>query len=462
MYDVVIVGAGISGLTAAYRVLAQAPQYSVLLLESEAKAGGMIQSVKTDGFLVEAGPNMFQHTDNHIFSLCDSLRIKPIPANPCAKNRFILHQESLHPVPATPWALICSGLLSPMAKLRLLLEPFQPSSNNPGDETVSQFTRRRFGEEVLDNLLGPFLSGIYASDPEILSVQSMLPSWVQHEKDFGSILKGVLQVKKQEATCFDAGLAPAQFYSFQDGIETLPKALLQALPQQSVRLKTAVQGITTTDEHYILALSTGEMIKTRALVLATPAGGTAKLVELLHQGLAQRLQSVSYVPLTVAHVGFHQSTIRRALDGFGFLVSKSVRQSLLACIWMSSLFPCRSPENHVLLSCYLKSKKDTENGAIAESEHLHSATEYIAKALNSAGAKPIFHTMYHYSNAMPQYSIDHGHQVTLLQPNLRQLPGLFLVGSYLQGLSLDSCIREANNAGDEVVRYIRHVRSAVI
>ncbi|MBX2861732.1 MAG: protoporphyrinogen oxidase, partial [Vampirovibrio sp.] len=278
--DVIVIGAGISGLTAAYR-LHQAGA-SVQIIEAGSRPGGVVQSVEKDGFLIETGPNSFQSTGENIMALCRDLDLTPQPTAALAKKRYIYHSNQLLPLPSNPLQFLTTPLLSLIGKLRLLSEPFQPRYQGFEEETVAEFIRRRLGNEALDRLVNPFVSGVYAGNPEKLSAQSTFSALCKFEQEQGSIVKGALHTKKQKKKTQQGPRAPYQLLSFNGGLTQLPKALVQALPLGSCRYNTKVNAIQKTDEHYSILLSDGTQLDTAGVIIATPAQQAA----LLLQGIA--------------------------------------------------------------------------------------------------------------------------------------------------------------------------------
>lgn len=451
-YDAVVVGAGISGLTAAYRLSRQVS--SLLLLEAGDRVGGLIQTIKQDGFTVEAGPNTFPSGGEAIVSLCDSLGIERIPASPQAKNRYIFFNGRLHKVPMSPLGLMTTPLLSPQGKFRVLVEPWQARVTS-SDETIASFTRRRLGPEVLDTLVGPFVSGVYAGDPETLSLPAVFPKLAEWEATSGSLLKGALHAMKQARSKSQKRPKRShQLLSLKEGMETLPNVLGQALPKGSLRLNSSVQSIQSQEGGFKLVLSDGETLTTRSVVLATPAWVTASLLETLIPAISNPLCSIPSVPLTVVHVGFRRETFPHPLDGFGFLTALSANMQLLGSVWASSLFPERAPENQVLLSCYLGGARYPEVASMSDTDVLQQTLEGLKTVFRQWNLEPTFYRMFRYERSIPQYRLGHTDRIALINSLLQDTPGLFLSGNYFHGVSLNDCIRVGTQTAEAVTQYL--------
>ncbi len=453
-YDAVIVGAGLCGLTAAYRLLQENPHYKIAVIESQNRVGGVISSINIDGYRIESGPNTFVSTGKSIMALCNELDLIPVPASPLAKNRYILHRHKLHSLPSSPLRFIKSGLLSPQAKLKLLLEPFQSPNSTKNEESIADFARRRLGTEVLEKMLGPFLSGVYAGDPEQLSLQAVFPKLAQWEKESGSLLKGILQSRKEEKKQSGNHRKPYQLLSFETGMGSLPETLAHSLPENVIQLNTSVESVHHTGSQFQLVLSSETNISTQALILATPAFASARLLASITPEVAQLLNKIEYVPLTVTHFGFPKNAISHPLDGFGFLIPRSEHVPLLGCIWASTLFQNRAPEGHVLLSCYTGGALDLDLMNRSDENCIQQSLQDLQTIFKSPQLSPTFCKHIRYRSAIPQYSLGHLERIQHITEALSNTAGLFLAGNYLTGVSVDNCVEVGNKAAHAVIQHL--------
>jgi protoporphyrinogen/coproporphyrinogen III oxidase len=450
MLDVVILGAGLSGLTIAHQLAQE--NIPFLLLESGSRVGGVIQTEKTDGYLMEAGPNTFPSTAKMMMTLCDELRLKPVATPDMAHNRYVFHQNRLKPVFNSPLGFLISSLLSPLAKIRLLLEPFQ-NKLQADDETVASFTRRRLGSEVLENLMGPFISGVYAGDPETLSLKAVFPKLAAWEQSAGSLLKGAIQEKRQKRKeAASHSPRPYQLLSFENGLSELPEALLRKLPAGSVRLNSSVESLDRNASGFTVRLSTGESIQCRMLVLATPAYQAASLLQEICPALCDTLASIPYAPLAVIHTAFPKNAVPHALDGFGFLVSLGNRMPFLGSIWASSLFPNRVPEGQVLFSSFVGGGRFPQLKTWDNQTILDETLQSLRKVFHQPHLTPDFQKMIRYDRAIPQYTLGHHNRVCRIEAELQAIPGLFLAGNYLHGVSLNDCVQESRRIAPKIIK----------
>lgn len=451
--DAIIIGAGLSGLTTAYTLTQKG--YNICLLEAGDAPGGLIRSIREEGFLTEAGPNTFPSSATALIRLCRSLDLSPVPASPLASNRYLYLNDALIRLPNTPIDFLSSPILPWRAKLRLLGEPF--ISRGKGEETVADFVRRRLGQTVLENLVTPFLSGIYAGDPEQLSLPATFPKLSAWEHDAGSLLKGAFQAmgearKKRK----DEGIprTPYALMSFDGGMQALPHALAQALPMGSLRTRTPVRAVTRDSAGFHVHLQTGEVLMSHAVVLATPAMTAAHLLEALSPRASAILSGIPYAPIAVVHLGVERQSVPHPLDGFGFLIPRTQHIPLLGSIWASRLFPDRAPEGMALFSCFIGGALFPE----AAQWHADRLIEQVLKDLCRVFKQPAltagFQKVHQYDNAIPQYTLGHRDRVSKLSNSLTEVPGLAVTGNYLTGVSLNDCVRHGEETAQAVERYL--------
>jgi protoporphyrinogen/coproporphyrinogen III oxidase len=453
IYDAVIVGAGISGLTAAHHL--NHSSRSILVLEAQPDVGGMIRTVRNEGYLMEAGPNTLPGYADALLKLAESVGLKPMAAASASKNRYIYHNCQLKPVPTSPLTFLKSSLLSPAAKGRLLLEPFQPPEL-PTEESVADFVRRRLGNEALQSLMAPFLSGVYAGDPEQLSLQAVFPRLAEWEQTSGSLLKAAMRAKKskQPNQTRQSKAERHRLYSFEGGLAQLPEALANALPQECVRLGVRLESLKYEHDAFYLQLSDGAQIVSRTVLMATPAGVTASLVEPLHPAMARQLSQIPYVPLAVVHTGVKNDRIPRVLDGFGFLVSRPTTLSILGSIWASSLFPNRAPAGHSLFASFIGGALSPEILNQDDDSLIRQVQQDLQTVFQAPQMMPAFSAISRYPRAIPQYNLGHKQRIQHIEDMLGDCPGLFLVGNYLHGISLNDCVKQADTLAQSVLTYL--------
>lgn len=459
MYDAIVIGAGISGLTAAYQLF-KSGITSLLVLEAGESVGGKIQTHHQEGFQYEGGPNTFPSTAKKLNALCRDLNLFPLPAESTAKNRYIYADDQLQPVPSGPVSFLTTRLLSLGGKLSLLAEPFKAAPPLGVEESVGTWTRRRLGPQALERLVGPLLTGIYAGDPEQLSVQAIFPKIAQWEAEAGSVLKGAIRARKQAKKEKKTPKTPYQLLSFSQGLGALPQALAQALPTGSIRCNAPVTRLEKTAEGYRVFLPSGETVETRTLVLAVPAGSAAHLVAPLASDAGHALSQIPYANLDVVHLGFESATFPHKLDGFGFLVSLDNVMPFLGSIWASSLFRGRAPQGQALMSCFIGGARHPETTKLSDSQLISEAVRHCGDIFGTRAVQPVFQQACRYTEAIPQYTMGHLDRVGLAQTALNALPGIAIAGNYLHGIALESCVESAQVAADNVSQFLRQ-RSAL-
>jgi oxygen-dependent protoporphyrinogen oxidase len=436
----VVVGGGISGLVCAYEL--RQLGHSVLLLEAADRVGGVIESVHQDGFLFELGPQSVLSSDG-LLDLAGRLGIGEslLKADPRAP-RYILLGGRLHPVPLAPPALLSTSLFGIGTKLRLLSEPFRKSAPPDGDESIAAFVRRKFGTELLENLVGSFVSGVYAGDPERLSLRSAFPALHEFEKKYGSLIRGGMKSrppkdKPRPTLC-----------AFRDGLKTLVQSLGEALGSAvltGASVESVHRGKTNGSSHYEIRLRRGnrtEVVQADSLVLATPAGAAARILGGLSEQFNFLLGRVEYAAVAVLSAGYKREQVRHSLAGFGFLAPRKEGRRLLGTVWSSSLFPARAPEGMVSLATFAGGATDLKLLQLSDREIAAAVEKENAEILQIAGP-PVTHLVHRWTHAIPQYNLGHSQILAGLREEAARFPGLFLTGSYLEGPSVPACIDHA-------------------
>jgi len=468
---VVIAGAGISGLVCGYAL--RKAGVGVLVVEGAARPGGLIRSERRDGYLLEMGPQSFSGTAQ-IRTLCRELGIEQeLVEAPARAPRFLLLDGQLRAVPLSPPAFFASSLFSAKTKWALVRDVFAHHPPPEPDESMADFTRRKFSEELLDKLVGPFVSGIYAGDPEKLSLRAAFPQVHEAEKAAGSIIRGMLRaVKAKRKAAAANGAAPQKrerptLQTFREGNETLVQALAANLGA-ALRTGTSVKEIRRRDEgatgagRYVVALERDgqrEEITAEHVVLATPTDVTGRLLSGLSKEVATALAPVEHAPVAVVSLGYAQAAVGRELNGFGFLIPRSAKVRTLGTVWNSSLFAGRAPSGHVLLTSFAGGASDaaaTTLGEVGLRELVHAE---LAPILKIASA-PAFASVTVYPRALPQYNLGHAARLASVQAALVELPGVFLAGNYLRGPAIGACVEQALGVAEEIGGQIGRTATA--
>jgi oxygen-dependent protoporphyrinogen oxidase len=461
-FDSVIVGAGVSGLVAAHRLkkMGRDP----LLIESGDRVGGVIQSREVEGFLIECGPNSLRGS-HEFLDLVEELNLtgELITANPHAPA-YIYADGRLQAAPMSPPALVKTKLISNAAKLRLLREPFVKARREGGEESIASFIRRRLGNEILERMVAPFLSGVYAGDPEELSVQACFPKLAEFEAEAGGILRGALRAANQArkearkgaqgASSPKRSLRPYRLCSFRYGLSALPEALSRSLGD-SLLTGARIIGIKSAGGFEIKIEHRGEIktINSPALVVSTPAYVTAHLLGSVAPEIAAVVAEIPYVSIASVPLAYRAEQIARKLDGFGFLAPRGEGLRTLGSIWNSSLFAERAPEGWVCLTNFIGGATDLEAIKLGDEELIRIVHDDLSKVLG-VRVEPRRLPITRYERAIPQYTLGHAARVERIEAMLRDISGLWLAGNYLRGISLGDCIKNAERVAVEIARSI--------
>lgn len=474
LFDTLIVGAGISGLSLAHSLHCKKNgemSLSVLVTEGQNRVGGNITTGCQGGFLWEEGPNSFAPTPELLGLAVDvGLKEELIFADR-KLPRYVYWNHKLHPVPMSPPALLSSKLISPRGKLRALMGAmgFVPPlvgshlSQQGGEETITQFFARHLGSEVLERLVQPFVSGVYAGDPQKLAVGSAFSRLVAMEAEGGALLPGFMRSrlrKKAAVATPDPRIPktrPGELGSFRHGLQTLPEALASQLGD-GVKLNWTINGFYPTDHQtYMAEFSTPEgplQVETRTLALMTPAHVSAQLLKPLHCGIAEALSDIPYPPVACVVLAYPKSAFKQKLEGFGNLIPRHQGVRTLGTIWTSSLFPHRAPEGWQVLSNYIGGATDPEIGDMDDEEIVALVHQDLCKILLADDVPPKVLAVHLWRRAIPQYTLGHQERLNTIETGLRSLPGLYLCSNYIDGVSLGDCVKRTQKWASEITSYL--------
>ncbi len=467
--NVVIVGGGIAGLTAAYslaeRASFQSPPLSCTLIEATPRLGGKILTDQVDGFVVEGGPESFLAQKPWGLELCRRLGLadRVIGTNPDHRRTFVFSEGRLRELPeglvmGLPTRLgpfFRSGLLSWPGKLRLVAEPVVPRRRLAADESLGSFFRRRLGSEALERILDPLLTGIYAGDADQLSIRATFPRFPEMEREYGSLAFFLLATRWRNRPSREEEKGRwTPFVTLRGGLAEMIQALTDRLKGVTVLTGRRVQEVRARGKGacYEIVLDGGTTQAADAVVLATPAYETAAIVEPLNRTLAQMLCGIPYAHTATVSLGYRGEGLRHHLHGYGFVVPRIEGRPLLASTWTSSKWGHRAPEGSVLLRAYLGG---AGREAVLErtDEDLVRLVRAEFRAIMGIDEEPVFARVYRWPHAMPQYLVGHLDRLEVMEEMLTRLPGVFLTGAGYRGVGLPDCIRDGTQTADKVVRY---------
>ena len=445
--SICILGAGISGLSVAYAL--QKKGYSPTVYEQASDVGGMIKTTQKDGWLVEEGPNTLMIKSQPLWELIQELNLQPelVEANPKAKRRFIVRDNQPFALPSSILYFLTTPLLSTTAKLRLLKEPFV-GSTEAEDETVASFMERRLGEQPLDYGVNPFVSGVYAGSPQELSIKHTFSTLWKMEQQHGSLLKGMIKNKSSSSPVKKA------LISFSKGLQSLPKALAEAL-DQPVQRSSTVQSIRSHDKKWQITGQHNEHSfshKYDAVISTLP---THKLPSIAEFSETQELSKLAYAPLSVMALGFNKSQIKHPLNGFGMLIPEVEKRKTLGVLFSSTLFANRAPKGHALLTCFIGGARQPEQAKKGKAQLLAQLLSELDDLLGVDG-RPLFTHHSFWEQAIPQYQMGYDHYLSLMEDIETQHPGIFLCGNYRKGVSVPDCILTGMATADKVERFLHN------
>lgn len=439
---VIVVGAGISGLACAYALCKTG--MDVQVVEASQRPGGVICSQKRDDFLVELGPQSFSGTAA-LRALCGELGIADQLLQASSRApRYLLADGALRAVPLSLPAMLTSSLLSRRTKWSIARDAFGSSAAPENDESVAAFVRRKFGQELLDRLVEPFVSGIYAGNPESLSLRSAFPQLHDAERATGSVIRGMLRAAKSGK---ERRERPA-LLSFRSGNETLVRALAEKIGSRlSVQTEVLAIGFrrgkgSAPFELRIRQAGVEQTIAAEHLVIAVPADAAGTLLRDVDAAFEPVLGGIEYAPVAVVSLGYRRPDVGHSLDGFGFLAPRSTGLRILGSVWNSSLFPQRAPSSHVLLTSFVGGATDP-SAVTLSAEELAAAVHRELAPILQIRAAAVFSNVQIYRRALPQYKIGHRDRLLALEKLRTHFPGLFFVGNYLTGPAIGNCLDSA-------------------
>jgi protoporphyrinogen/coproporphyrinogen III oxidase len=471
---IAVLGGGISGLTAAY-TLAQARRAGApveeFLIEASERLGGVIQTERVEGFVVEGGPDSFISEKPEAAALCRELGLGDllIGSNDAERKTYILHRGHLVPlpdglmllVPTRFWPLMNSPLLSFGSKVGIIGEWFaQPRKAGDTDESVASFVRRHFGDAMLENIVEPLLAGVYGGDSGSLSVASVLPRFVEMERKYGSLVRGALETKWNRDKVSKGSKSPAKpktpslFMTMKNGLGELIKSLGDRLEPSCLHLGQRVIGIerVTPDwrSPYRICCEGNVSYEADAIVLALPAHECAKLLPTLSPALAEALGAIPYSTAATLTLGFDARAVKSLPPGFGFLVPKKEGRKLVACTFVHKKFPYRVPEGKAMLRCFLGGARDPEVLQHSDEEILKSVWRELCSIL-ILHDEPLFWQVSRWPSAMAQYTVGHQKRVERIRNQIEKFPRIYLAGNAYSGIGLSDCIRTGRNAAKQAL-----------
>jgi len=443
-HKALIVGGGISGLSAAY-YLSKAGVRPVLV-EKSPQVGGVIRTSVQQGCVLEAGPDGFMAAKPWAMDLIRELGLADqiIGSNDHSRITYIVRHGKLVPlpdglmmmVPTKIMPLVGTSLFGWGTKIRMGLEFFRRPNGKHPDRSVYDFLMDHYGQESIDYLAEPLLAGVYGGDPKQMSVNSVLTRFAEIETNYGSLTRGVLAAPKPPKTS-----GPKSFlWTLKNGLGEL----IEKLRPSADVVHGTVEELERNGAAFRARVN-GEWMEAENVVLAAPAGDCAKLVGSSNAELAEILSNIPYTSSITMALGYRKDTFDHPLKGHGFLVPKLERQYLMGCTWVGNKFNHRVPDDMVLLRCFVGG-----NGLALTDEELVAAARSELRGIMGLQAQPVFHSIARWPNAMAQYTVGHQQRVERIEAIMKTIPGLHLAGNAYRGIGIPDCVKMGKDAAARI------------
>lgn len=474
-FRVAVVGAGITGLTAAYRLgtaaKLEAVDLEIEVFESDNRAGGAVFTSKSGDRIIEHGPDSILSVKPAAIDLIEELGMQNdlIPTSPKDRRSLVAWEGKLHALPEgfvmlAPSRLIPfiqTPLFSLTAKLRMALELVSPGLTGEQDETVETFALRRFGREALAKVVQPMVGGIYVGDVAKLSAQATLPQFIEMERKHGSVIRGLIargaSTEQEERTA--SGARYSMFVSLKNGIQSLTNRLEEAIGS-ALRKATAVRSVERAGNGRWLVKTDSTVSEVDAVILATPARVTASLLQSSQRRLAQKLSEIEAASAAVVNLLYKRDSIKHPLDGFGFVVPTAENRSILAASFISNKFPARAADGFVAVRVFMGGVLQSHILEEPDSRLVEIAQVDLAYYLGVKSAPQAIHVM-RFPHSMPQYNLGHRARVNeIMKLAQERMPGVFLAGNSYHGVGIPDCIASAQESARAAIEYVKRLRTA--
>jgi oxygen-dependent protoporphyrinogen oxidase len=468
---VAVVGGGIAGLAAAHRVIELKKEKSleieIVLLEASARLGGTIATERVGDFIVEAGPDSFITEKPWALRLCERLNLgsRLVSTQAAYQKIYIVHNGRLEPLPegffllapTRLWPFVQTSLFSLAGKLRMAAEIFLPRGVPNGDESLGAFVRRRFGTEALERVAQPLVGGIYAADPDQLSLGATMPRFKEMERARRSVTLAMISEQRRRARSRETGSGArwSLFVTLAGGMQELVDQVAGQLPERCVRLNAPVQRLIRHTDKNVWTLTTGanETHDVDGVILATPSFHAADLLGGVASGAAEDLRAITYASTATVSLAFREKDFPRPLDSFGFVVPIVERRKIMACTFSSLKYPGRAPPGHVLLRAFVGGSLQPKLFEDDDTTMERNVREELASLLGVV-TRPVFSRIWRHPSSMPQYHVGHQARIERIEAHLAKFPGLALAGSAYRGVGIADCVRTGEEAAERVVNDV--------
>lgn len=442
---VVVIGAGISGLATAYWLYKAG--YDVVVLEKSKDVGGAMESVMTDGYLFDRGPNSGLETTPVIAKLVEEVGLKDemIYANSEGNKRYILRDNKLHALPMNPQAFFKTKLFSKRAKMRLFLEPFIGRSKDGYYQSIAQFVKRRLGKEFLDYAINPFVAGVYAGNPEDLSVYSAFPKLYELENKYGGLIVGTIRSMRERKKRAEISKQNAKMFSFKNGMQSLPKTIASILGGR-VNILCETTKVEKSETGYTITYNNAgdiRQIQSDYVLSTVPAFAASGIFNGMDSKLSEHLDAVFYPPVMVLYLAYPKSAIKQPLDGFGFLIPEKEKKSFLGAIWSSVIFENRTKDENATFTLFVGGARNPGIFSLDKEIIIKKVLKEFHELMGIEGA-PVMQNYRYWSKAIPQYNVGYIEHERYCDEFEKNNPGIFISGNFRGGISVGDCLKNSD------------------
>lgn len=455
---IAILGGGISALTAAFQL--EKSGYSAVIFEQNSEPGGSMITRNEEGYLLDFGPNSGLETTPLIAEIVNEIGMadEMVYANEKGNKRYILKNGKLIPLPMSPAAFFKTPLFSARAKFRLLAEPFIKRSHDGYYQSIADFVRRRLGTEFLDYAINPFVSGVFAGDPEKLSVKSAFPKLYALEENYGGLIKGTLMGARERKKRKEVAKQSAKMFSFRNGMQSMAKRLAEYLSSE-IKTGAEIEYVRKSEEKFeIIYRKDGESASEffDLIISAIPAYDAGRIFQFGDEDFNHHCSQVYYPPVAVLYLGFRKNRIAQPLDGFGFLIPTKEKKDFLGAIWSSVLFENRAPEDYESFTLFIGGAQKPEI-LDQDDENLIANTVAEFKKIMKIDSDPEFVKIRRWEKAIPQYNLGYIEHERYFESFEHNNPGVFLSGNFRGGISVGDCFKNSSLTASRVLEYINKI-----
>lgn len=448
--EIIIIGGGLTGLTLGYYLKKAGKDF--LIVEQQNRTGGVINTISEHGFRYETGPNTGVLSSPEIVELFDSLvnDCKLIIANPDSKKRYIWKKGRWNALPSGPISALTTPLFSFFDKLRILGEPFRKAGTNP-DESIAGIVKRRMGKSYLDYAVDPFISGIYAGDPQKLITRFAMPKLYRLEQDYGSFVGGAIKKKKIPKTELQKRTT-SEVFSLKGGLVDLIVALNKAIGTDTIVTSCKDTKVTKKENEYLVTFTNevGNVVEVKASKIVTTVGAYAlsELLPFIPNEIIHPLTVLKYAPVVQVAVGFNKWNGMK-LDAFGALMPTKEKRNALGILFPSAIFEGRAPENGALLSVFLGGVKNTELIYKSDTEIKDLVMREIRETMGESSS-PNLLRIFRYPFAIPQYDISSEQRMNAINRIQNEHPGLLLAGNIRDGIGMSDRVKQGKMLAEQL------------